>query len=194
MTTYTLNRSNFQYRTDQFPSLSQTKSTTQQKWGPSTGVRYVSKSKSFTQKFKPKKKQKKDTIECAYCHEVGHHIKYCEKAANATARKQKARQQQFQLKKTRSVERLRQQVITKQQIQSNLPIKAEPIKAEPIKAEPIKAEPIKAEKAEPAMSRELLIKKINEIKEKINKETKWAEKCDLEDDLDDLEIELNKTN
>ena len=194
MTTYTLNRSNFQYGKDQFPSLSQTKSTTPQKWGPSTGVRYVSKNKSFTQKFKPKKKQKGHSIECAYCHEVGHHIKYCEKAANATARKQKARQQQFQLKKTRSVEQLRQQVITTLE-QSNLPvvIASKPVKAiKPVKEiKPIKAieEPVNSN--EPVISRELLIEKINKIKEEIAISTIWADKCDLEDELEDLEKELN---
>lgn len=53
-------------------------------------------------------------VECAYCHNMGHHIKHCEKAANATARKQakkRAERQSFQnRKRDQAVNLLRQQV------------------------------------------------------------------------------------
>lgn len=69
------------------------------------------------QKVRPS--SNKNGIECAYCHDHGHHIRNCQKATDATARKQKScaavKQKQAEDKLNRAEERLRQKVIAAQQ-------------------------------------------------------------------------------
>lgn len=217
MATFTLQRSSNpiedqgskQYD-NQFPSLSQMKPRSHQTWGPSTNKSTYKR--SYNQHaVNPKKTQsKRSAIECAYCHEQGHHIKHCHKAANATVRKQNAkkykRQQKIQLKKSRAVERIREQVIASQQY-SQISIENPPSvsNSEDLKTGVMSQKKMFEHTAAQDESEILYyasMKKSNpvtneaksdiktQIKEKedlMKTLNRWADKCDLQEEIDELE-------
>ena len=195
MATFTLHRTSkpIEYQgskkyNNQFPSLSQVKPRSQQTWGPITNKSTYKR--SYNKKaVEPKKFQSKcSTIECAYCHEQGHHIKNCQKAADATARKQNSkqsnRQQKFQLKKSRAVERIREQVIASQQY-CQISIENPPSVSN--------SEDLEAEVSNPVTTVKIWFTKSdieNQIQEKedlMKTLKRWADKCDLQEEIDELE-------
>jgi len=194
MATFTLQRSSkpIEYRgskkyNNQFPSLSQVKPRSQQTWGPSTNK--TTYKRSYNEKaVEPKKFQSKcSAIECAYCHEHGHHIKNCQKAADATARKQNAkksnRQQKFQLKKSRAVERIREQVIASQQY-CQISIENPPSVSNSEDLETEVSNPVTTENE---VTKSDIENQIQEKKDLMKTLKSWADKCDLQEEIDELE-------
>jgi hypothetical protein len=194
MATFTLQRSSkpIEYRgskkyNNQFPSLSQVKPRSQQTWGPSTNK--TTYKRSYNEKaVEPKKFQSKcSAIECAYCHEQGHHIKNCQKAADATARKQNAkksnRQQKFQLKKSRAVERIREQVIASQQY-CQISIENPPNVSNSEDLETEVSNPVTTENE---VTKSDIENQIQEKKDLMKTLKSWADKCDLQEEIDELE-------
>lgn len=194
MATFTLQRSSkpIEYRgskkyNNQFPSLSQVKPRSQQTWGPSTNKSTYKR--SYNEKaVEPKKFQSKcSAIECAYCHEQGHHIKNCQKAADATARKQNAkksnRQQKFQLKKSRAVERIREQVIASQQY-CQISIENPPNVSNSEDLETEVSNPVTTENE---VTKSDIENQIQEKKDLMKTLKSWADKCDLQEEIDELE-------
>lgn len=194
MATFTLQRSSkpIEYRgskkyNNQFPSLSQVKPRSQQTWGPSTNK--TTYKRSYNEKaVEPKKFQSKcSAIECAYCHEQGHHIKNCQKAADATARKQNAkksnRQQKFQLKKSRAVERIREQVIASQQY-CQISIENPPSVSNSEDLETEVSNPVTTENE---VTKSDIENQIQEKKDLMKTLKSWADKCDLQEEIDELE-------
>jgi len=194
MATFTLQRSSkpIEYRgskkyNNQFPSLSQVKPRSQQTWGPSTNKSTYKR--SYNEKaVEPKKFQSKcSAIECAYCHEQGHHIKNCQKAADATARKQNAkksnRQQKFQLKKSRAVERIREQVIASQQY-CQISIENPPSVSNSEDLETEVSNPVTTENE---VTKSDIENQIQEKKDLMKTLKSWADKCDLQEEIDELE-------
>ena len=194
MATFTLQRSSkpIEYRgskkyNNQFPSLSQVKPRSQQTWGPSTNK--TTYKRSYNEKaVEPKKFQSKcSAIECAYCHEQGHHIKNCQKAADATARKQNAkksnRQQKFQLKKSRAVERIREQVIASQQY-CQISIENSPNVSNSEDLETEVSNPVTTENE---VTKSDIENQIQEKKDLMKTLKSWADKCDLQEEIDELE-------
>tara|TARA_B110000211_G_scaffold223791_1_gene274119 strand:+ start:1228 stop:1821 length:594 start_codon:yes stop_codon:yes gene_type:complete len=172
---------------NQFPSLSQVKPRSQQTWGPSTNK--TTYKRSYNEKaVEPKKFQSKcSAIECAYCHEQGHHIKNCQKAADATARKQNAkksnRQQKFQLKKSRAVERIREQVIASQQY-CQISIENSPNVSNSEDLETEVSNPVTTENE---VTKSDIENQIQEKKDLMKTLKSWADKCDLQEEIDELE-------
>ena len=194
MATFTLQRSSkpIEYRgskkyNNQFPSLSQVKPRSQQTWGPSTNKSTYKR--SYNEKaVEPKKFQSKcSAIECAYCHEQGHHIKNCQKAADSTARKQNAkksnRQQKFQLKKSRAVERIREQVIASQQY-CQISIENPPNVSNSEDLETEVSNPVTTENE---VTKSDIENQIQEKKDLMKTLKSWADKCDLQEEIDELE-------
>ena len=194
MATFTLQRSSkpIEYQgskkyNNQFPSLSQVKPRSQQTWGPSTNK--TTYKRSYNEKaVEPKKFQSKcSAIECAYCHEQGHHIKNCQKAADATARKQNAkksnRQQKFQLKKSRAVERIREQVIASQQY-CQISIENPPSVSNSEDLETEVSNPVTTENE---VTKSDIENQIQEKKDLMKTLKSWADKCDLQEEIDELE-------
>ena len=194
MATFTQHRSSkpIEYRgskkyNNQFPSLSQVKPRSQQTWGPSTNK--TTYKRSYNEKaVEPKKFQSKcSAIECAYCHEQGHHIKNCQKAADATARKQNAkqsnRQQKFQLKKSRAVERIREQVIASQQY-CQISIENPPNVSNSEDLETEVSNPVTTENE---VTKSDIENQIQEKKDLMKTLKSWADKCDLQEEIDELE-------
>ena len=194
MATFTLQRSSkpIEYRgskkyNNQFPSLSQVKPRSQQTWGPSTNKSTYKR--SYNEKaVEPKKFQSKcSAIECAYCHEQGHHIKNCQKAADSTARKQNAkksnRQQKFQLKKSRAVERIREQVIASQQY-CQISIENPPSVSNSEDLETEVSNPVTTENE---VTKSDIENQIQEKKDLMKTLKSWADKCDLQEEIDELE-------
>ena len=206
MATFTLQRSSnpIEYQgskkyNNQFPSLSQMKPRSHQTWGHSTNKSTYKR--SYNQHaVNPKKTQsKRSAIECAYCHEQDHHIKHCHKAATATARKQNAkqsnRQQKFQLKKSRAVERIREQVIASQQYcQISIENPASVSNSEdlktgvsiPVTNEVTKSD-IKTQIQENEVTKSDIENQIQEKEELMKTVKRWSDKCDLQDEIDELE-------
>jgi hypothetical protein len=194
MATFTLQRSSkpIEYRgskkyNNQFPSLSQVKPRSQQTWGPSTNK--TTYKRSYNEKaVEPKKFQSKcSAIECAYCHEQGHHIKNCQKAADATARKQNAkqsnRQQKFKLKKSRAVERIREQVIASQQY-CQISIENHPSVSNSEDLETEVSNPVTTENE---VTKSDIENQIQEKEDLMKTLKRWADKCDLQEEIDELE-------
>ena len=182
---------------NQFPSLSQVKPRSQQTWGPIANSKGRGGGKIWPRDFQqtgsynkkavePKKFQSKcSTIECAYCHEQGHHIKNCQKAADATARKQNAkqsnRQQKFQLKKSRAVERIREQVIASQQYcQISIENPPSVSNSEDLETEVSRTLNIFVTKSD-------IENQIQEKEDLMKTLKRWADKCDLQEEIDELE-------
>ena len=171
---------------NQFPSLSQVKPRSQQTWGPSTNK--TTYKRSYNEKaIVPKFQSKCSAIECAYCHEQGHHIKNCQKAADATARKQNAkksnRQQKFQLKKSRAVERIREQVIASQQY-CQISIENPPNVSNSEDLETEVSNPVTTENE---VTKSYIENQIQEKKDLMKTLKSWADKCDLQEEIDELE-------
>ena len=181
---------------NQFPSLSQGKPRPQQTWGPnlSTGKPSYNLKLVTAKKFQ----SKVSTIECSYCHEQGHHIKNCQKASDATARKQNTkqskRQQYSQLKKSRAVERLRQQVIDSQQYCQISPENPPISKISNPNGPPHTILEVTKWKNESTCDDTIdqitLKKQIQEKEDLMKTLTRWADKCDLQEEIDELDEQL----
>lgn len=135
----------------------------------------------------------KKGIECAYCHEHGHHIRNCQKAADATARKQQSRsavqQKQAEDKLNRAEERLRQKVIAAQQASQ---LAQQPVVVEEENSDSDSDSDTDSEcevvdsQVKIAQIENLIASKKLELKTTKS----WADRTDLSEDIDELEEEL----
>ena len=127
---------------------------------------------------------------CAYCKEFGHHIRHCQKAAAATAKKQEWKRQEkarrTEEKFNLAEERLRKQILSAQ--------KAKLIAQQPVvEEESDSSESDCEEQPETSLSRDdqiaELVAKIAELR-KEEKNASWADAADLEDEIEELEAKL----
>ena len=128
---------------------------------------------------------------CAYCKEYGHHIRYCQKAADATAKKQtwkrKEKARRAAEKQNLAEERLRQRVLAAQQakILAQQPV----VEEESDSSSDSDCE----EQPETSLSRDdeiaELVAKIAEL-QKSAENASWADAADIDDEIDDLEEKL----
>ena len=129
---------------------------------------------------------------CAYCKEYGHHIRYCEKAAAATAKKQewkrKEKARRAAEKHQFAEERLRQRILAAQQekILSQQPVVEE-------ESDYSSDEDAQPEEVTVTLSRgqkiSELLAKIAELRKK-EKNASWADAADIEDEIEELEEKL----
>ena len=129
-------------------------------------------------------------IECAYCHEHGHHIRNCQKAVDATARKQQsrfvARQKQAEDKLNRAEERLRQKVIAAQQ--------ASQLAQQPVVVEEEDSDSDTDSECEVVDSQVKIAQIENLIASKkmqLKTTKSWADRTDLSEEIEELEEELD---
>ena len=153
----------------------------------------------FTPKYKQARKNTKPRVAaatvtnsrpCAYCKEYGHHIRYCQKAAAATAKKQewkrKEKARRAAEKQNLAEERLRQRVLAAQQekILAQQPV---------VEEESDSSDSDYEEQTETSHNRDEeiaeLIAKIAELR-KEEKNASWADAADLEDEIEELEEKL----
>ena len=140
------------------------------------------------QKVRPSSNKK--GIECAYCHENGHHIRNCQKAVDATARKQQsrfvARQKQAEDKLNRAEERLRQKVIAAQQ--------ASQLAQQPVVVEEEDSDSDTDSECE-VVDSQVKISQIENLiaskKLELKTTKSWADRTDLSEEIEELEEELD---
>ena len=127
---------------------------------------------------------------CAYCKEFGHHIRHCQKAAVATAKKQewkrKEKARRAEEKRNLAEERLRKQILAAQ--------KAKLLVQQPVvEEESDSSESDYEDQPETSLSRDdqiaELVAKIAELR-KEEKNASWADAADLEDEIEELEVKL----
>ena len=131
---------------------------------------------------------------CAYCKELGHHIRHCQKAAAATAKKQewKRREKARRAEEKRNLaeERLRKQILAAQE--------AKLLAQQPVVEEESDTSDSDYEEEEEVSVTINNDDKIAEILAKIAElrnsaqSASWADAADIDDEIDDLEEELEK--
>jgi len=132
--------------------------------------------------------QKRD---CAYCHEDDHHIRDCQKAADATAKKQAQKRQSKHERSTerfsRAEENLRKQVIAAQQakIMAQQPVVEEENDTSDSDAESIDEIQVVDNSEQIA----LVTQQIAEARANLDC-ARWADACDIEDEIEELEEQL----
>lgn len=140
------------------------------------------------QKVRPSSNKK--GIECAYCHENEHHIRNCQKAVDATARKQQSRfvsrQKQAEDKLNRAEERLRQKVIAAQQ--------ASQLAQQPVVVEEEDSDSDTDSECE-VVDSQVKISQIENLiaskKLELKTTKSWADRTDLSEEIEELEEELD---
>ena len=141
------------------------------------------------QKVRPSSNKK--GIECAYCHEHGHHIRNCQKAVDATARKQQsrfaARQKQAEDKLNRAEERLRQKVIAAQQASQ---LAQQPVVVEEENSDSDSDTDSQCEVVDSQVKIAHIENLIASKKLELKTTKSWADRTDLSEDIDELEEEL----
>tara|TARA_Y100000591_G_scaffold333082_1_gene373531 strand:+ start:1487 stop:2251 length:765 start_codon:yes stop_codon:yes gene_type:complete len=129
-------------------------------------------------------------LPCAYCKEYGHHIRYCEKAAAATAKKQEWKRKEKARRATErqnlAEERLRQRVLAAQQAKI---LAQQPV----VEEESDSSDSDYEEQPETSLSRDdqiaELLAELAEL-QKSAENASWADAADIDDEIDDLEEKL----
>jgi hypothetical protein len=130
---------------------------------------------------------------CAYCKEFGHHIRHCQKAAAATAKKQEWKRQEkarrAEEKFNLAEERLRKQILAAQE--------AKLLEQQPVVEEESDSSDSDYEEEEASVTVNNdekiaeIVAKIAELR-KSAKGASWADAADIDDEIDELEEELEK--
>lgn len=130
---------------------------------------------------------------CAYCKEDGHHIRHCEKAAAATAKKQEWKRQEkarrTEEKFNLAEERLRKQILAAQE--------AKLLEQQPVVEEESDSSDSDYEEEEVSVTVNNdekiagILAKIAELRKSAHGAS-WADAADIDDEIDDLEEELEK--
>ena len=167
------------------------------------GTFKLSNTQTFPQRMKysakqPKPIERHSTVtpqkrDCAYCHEDDHHIRDCQKAAAATAKKQAQKRQSKHERSTerfsRAQENLRKQVIAAQQakIMAQQPVVEEENDTSDSEAESVDEIQVVDNSEQIA----LLTQQIAEAKANLDC-ARWADAADIEDEIEELEEHLAK--
>lgn len=127
---------------------------------------------------------------CAYCKEDGHHIRHCEKADAATAKKQEWKRlekaRRAEEKKALAEERLRQRILAAQEVKN---LAQQPVVEEESDSSESDCEDEDVQTVDNSDQIADLEKQI-EVKKAEMKGGSWADVADIEDEIDDLEEEL----
>lgn len=131
------------------------------------------------------------TIECSYCHD-NHHIRDCERAAYATAKKQawkrRAKKESAEQRFSRAEERLRQQILAAQM--------AKKLEQQTVVEENSDSSDSDSEEEEEEIHTVDNSEKIADLEKQIEAKkaemegVSWADAADIEDEIEDLEEEL----
>ena len=131
------------------------------------------------------------TIECSYCHGE-HHIRTCQRAAYATAKKQawkrRAKKESAEQRFSRAEERLRQQILAAQM--------AKKLEQQPVVEENSDSSDSDSDEEEEEIHTVDNSEKIADLEKQIEAKkaemegVSWADAADIEDEIDDLEEKL----
>ena len=142
-----------------------------------------------TAKVAPKNAEAKPlTIDCSYCHEP-HHIRNCERAAHATAKKQawnrQSKKERAEQRFSRAEERLRQQILAAQM--------AKKLSQQPVVEESSDSSDSDCEDEIQTVDNSDQIADLEkqiEVKKAGLEGASWADAADIEDEIDDLAEQL----
>jgi len=142
-----------------------------------------------TAKVAPKNAATPLTIDCSYCHEP-HHIRNCERAASATAKKQgwksQSNKERAEERFSRAEERLRQQILAAQMAKK---LAQQPVVEEDSDSSESDYEEEDAQTVDNSDQIADLEKQI-EAKKAGLEGASWADAADIEDEIDDLSEQL----